>query len=393
MKKLIKTGLILVLAIAMIVPTLLISITADQSGTLTTYEATITNAKGGANAIATMTFDDGHPRTAEKLNELLAKYDAKASLMLYCTKSLSNATNINYWSAVASGGYLAMESHSYTHDYLTSNPNNTPPERLNEEKYDYETAGARDKIRESIPGQEVLAMTIPYANYVADARKHVIKNYYAALAGECALTVSSHAGKIMSLDPTFADPSTGSTPAGSWHNVIYARLQPIYSDSVYPQLTMENIIGYLDRCVEGKGWFITSCHGIYQGENQDLTEAQLIELLEAMNAYQKENKLWVTSFSEATKYIRERQNSKAIVTTYGDGTYYVDVTMADTTADGLSLTGEITMPDGTKSKIFDMPLTVKVELPSNWSNVTYSQAGGEESTVATLLSLVRHTLT
>jgi hypothetical protein len=36
--------------------------------------AEIMKVKGGARAIATMTFDDGHPRTSQRLNELLPKY-------------------------------------------------------------------------------------------------------------------------------------------------------------------------------------------------------------------------------------------------------------------------------------------------------------------------------
>ena len=51
--------------------------------------AEIMNVKGGARAIATMTFDDGHPRTSIKLNELLPRYGCRASLMLYTYKILT----------------------------------------------------------------------------------------------------------------------------------------------------------------------------------------------------------------------------------------------------------------------------------------------------------------
>ena len=375
--KLLKKSLVLLLAFTLMIPTFLIPTLADDASTKYFADASIEQAKGGADAIATMTFDDGKVKTAQKLNELLAKYDGKASLMLISDMNIATADQIEFWKLMLSEGYLAAESHSATHDYLTSNtsPGYTNPEHLCEEKYIYETKGALDKLLAAFPNQDVLAFTIPYSNYVPDARKHVMANYYAALAGECALTTPSHAGKVMSLDPPIGDPTTGSTPAGSWHNVLYTRLQPIYSTSSYPQLTMENIIGYLDRCVEQGGWFITSCHGIFPGENQDLTVEQLEMLLSAMSTHQKAGKLWIASFSEATKYIRERQNSTVSAYTYGEGEYFVELTMADKTADGLSLTKTVAMPDGSQRAVFDMPLTVKVELPESWAQVKYTQGG------------------
>ena len=326
-------------------------------------------AKGGARAVATMTFDDGHPRTSVKLCELLPKYSARASLMLYPRKSLATDDEIALWRGILDEGSLSAENHSMTHDYLTANPNYTKPEHLTEEKYVYETEESRNLLRNTFRGQDVLTFTVPYANYVPDARRHVIRTHYAALAGECVLTDPDNEGKMQSLDPPFADPTTGTTPAGSWHNVYYARLQPIYSDSVYPQLKMENIIGYLDRCVEDGGWFITSCHGIYYKENQDLTEEDLVMLLSRMNAYVKENKLWVATFSEAAKYLRERQNS-TVTERISDSCRELDLTMSERCADGLPLTPEI----------FNMPLTVRIDVDDGTVGVRYTQ--GERVSVA-----------
>lgn len=348
--------------------------------------AEIMRVKGGARAIATMTFDDGHPRTSRKLNELLAKYGAHASLMLYCRKSLRSEEEIDLWRDMLAPGYLSAENHSMTHDYLTSNPNYTKPEHLCEEKYVYETEESQRMIRDAFPGSDVLSFTIPYANYVLDARKHVIRTHYAALAGECVLTDRENVGMMQSLDPAYADPETGKTPAGSWHNVYYARLQPIYSrpregedKAIYPELTMDNIIGYLDRCVSLGGWFITSCHGIYQGENQDLTEEDMELLLSAMHEHAKENKLWIASFSEATKYVRERQNSTLSIREC-DGAYYVSLTMKEETPDGLSLKITKNAKGGDNEPIFNMPLTVRIELPERWDAVKYTQ--GENTFIA-----------
>lgn len=320
-------------------------------------------AKGGARAVATMTFDDGHPRTAARLNELLPKYGCRASLMLYCAKSLSSDDEIALWRGILEEGCLSAENHSMTHDYLTSNPNYTKPEHLCREKFVLETEEARDKIRNTLSGQDALAFTVPYANYVPEARRHVIRTHFAALAGECVLTDPDNRGKMQSLSPAFADPETGRTPAGCWHNVYYTRLQPIYSDTVYPELKMENIIAYLDRCVRDGGWFITSAHGIYHKENQDLTEGDLLMLLESLGGYVKKNLVWATTFTDAVKYLRERQNSTVRATENADGTFLVTLEMSEMTEDGLTL----------DPCIFNMPLTVRVTLDSDSVGVRYTQ--------------------
>lgn len=337
-----------------------------ERGTL--MKAQIMKAAGGADAIATMTFDDGKVRTAEKLNELLKKYDAKASLMLISDLNAATDEQICFWRDILSEGYLSAESHSATHDYLTSNPRYTKPEHLCEEKYLYETRGAYEKLKAAFPEQDLLAFTIPYANYLPDARKKVITTYYAALSHACALTTKEYEGRCQSLDPAPSDPKTGEAPAGSWHCVYYSRLQPIYSvprvdkgetKAIYPQLSMENIIGYLDKCVKESGWFITSAHGIFPGENQDLSVEDMELLLSAMSEYKKKNKLWIATFSEAVKYVRERQGAHLEYTEV-DGGCTVRITLDDKTPEGLSLSPEV----------FNYPLTVKLLLPDGAFGVT-----------------------
>ena len=55
---------------------------SDKSETLETYSAEILPVKGGASAIATMTFDDGEHQTVSTLVPLLEEYGLKASLMV-----------------------------------------------------------------------------------------------------------------------------------------------------------------------------------------------------------------------------------------------------------------------------------------------------------------------
>ncbi len=354
---------------------------------LRTANATLTDAPNGATAIATLTFDDGLVQTATKLNELCAEYGVKASLMLISQNDRTTA-NVDFWNALLADGNLSAEGHGRYHDYIGGNPNYYPgyqggyrPEDETIENINDEILGSLADLREMFPTQDVLGYTVPSSNYIANAYKVLYQNYYAALGGECVLTIPGNEGRRQLLDPYTSDPTTGSYKAGSWHQLYYVRLQPEAprnNPAAYPQLTMENIIGYLDQCVNEGGWFITSAHGMYEDGYIDYTEEDLRQLMSRISEHQNGGKLWSATFSDATKYIRERQNSTIAVTTYGDGIYYANLTMADKTAEGLPLNVLVDMPDGSKRQIFDMPLTVKVEVPTGWSKIAYSQAGGDE---------------
>ena len=380
-------------AYAEIVPNSGAVLVTDATKDLTLYNtaASLTLAKDGANAIATLTFDDGLSQTASKLNELCAEYGVKASLMIP-SNSWRLVNSLSFWKQLVSEGNLSIEGHGKNHDYIGGNPNysgyvpgNDSPENINDE-----ILGSLADYRNYLPDQDALGYTVPSATYITEAYKVLYQNYYAAIGGECVLSESSNIGKVQSLDPATGDPATGAYKEGSWYQLYYARFQPlaaVANPQYYANLTMENILGYLDSCVESNGWFITSAHGMFEEGYLDYTEEDAIALLSKIGKYQDEGKVWSATFSEAIKYIRERQNSTIKVTTYGDGVYFADLTMADKTAEGLSLNVLVDMPDGTQRQIFNMPLTVKVEVPNGWTEVQYTQAGGSEQYAATFTEL------
>lgn len=329
---------------------------ADEDIPSVRVDATLTPAKGGATSIATMTFDDGLVGTANKLNELCAKYDAKASLMLITDRI--NDSNAAMWREIFAKGYLSAESHSSNHNYIVnpghanySAANNTP-EAIYEE-----IAGSYADLKRYFPAQDVLTFGIPYSSYVKEAMDCLRENFYAVRGGNCAISYPSVQGKMQSLDPTFG------TELGSWYNPVGVRMMPEKHES-YPTITNDTLAAYLDKCVSEGGWFLSAAHGIVEGENMDITVENLSLLLAKMQHYQNQGKLWVATYSEATKYIRERQSST--VTAYERlGNIFVDLSMAENTADGLPLPADV----------FNMPLTVKVRVPDTYGRIEYTQAG------------------
>ncbi len=356
-----------------------VSITnADEEIAKTPVKATLTKVKGGANAIASLTFDDGKVKTAYEVNELCKQYNCKASLMLITDRI--DASNQAMWNQLFAEGYVAPESHSSNHEYLTPNPPSgvTPEEHAKNqtpENIADEITGSLHDLQRWFPNYDTLSFGIPYSSYSKEAYAELNKSFYSSRGGVCVLTYSGYQGKVQSLDPAIG------YKAGDWYQLLGVRMMgekanPSNPDlnggapvENYAVLTVENIVGYLNQCVKDGGWFVATAHGIVPGENLDITVEDLGQIMAVMQRLQDQNKLWVATLSEATKYIRERQNSKATAYMTFDG-MYVEVTMDDMTEDGLPLT-----PD-----VFNMPLTVKVELPETWGRVVYSQAGGEEKT-------------
>jgi hypothetical protein len=163
---------------------------------------------------------------------------------------------------------------------------------------------------------------------------------------------------MQSLDPTFDG------KLGSRFYPYAVRMMP--EKPVYDMITPEALCDYLDKCVREGGWFISVAHGIIEGENLDITVDDLGNIMKKAEEYAKCGDLWVTDISTAIKYVRERQNTALTATENADGTVTVELNMADVTADGLPLPREV----------FNLPLTVKLELPEGTAAVEY-ELGGE----------------
>ncbi len=353
--------LLSVLVTALIVPAFA---TTDGTGEKVDVEAVITPAKGGATGIVSMTYDDGIYDTAVLLNQLFAEYGLEASLMMSSTLG-GSANTVERWNALFADGRLEPQSHSMTHTNLHGTNSQTGLPITNgwtNDDYVKEIGGSKTFFENTFPVYDSLTFAVPNSNYNATELAIVGDYFYAARGGACVLNTSSYSGKYQSLNPLI--PGVGNTTystVGNWYNPYMVRMQP--NASVYSETSSAaNIISYVERCIANEGWFISLTHGV--SDSGDMTEAQAREIFAAMQKYQKAGKLWVAKFSDATKYVRERQNSEASAYSL-DGKYYVSVTMGSTTADGLPLTADV----------FDYPLTVKIEVPRDWTRVSYTLNG------------------
>ena len=314
-------------------------------------EASFELAYGGVNGIFSMTFDDGDIATTNWLNEVFERYNLYGSTMNIPYKNFATEELEETWREILAKGRLEAENHSMTHkplpaqwwsNYSKYEANNT------EANYQYEIVDAYNRILE-VTGRAPLAFA-PSNNTLYDDAVKVVQQYHYVMRQGLRWNISS--GKWQSLDPIVNatynshEANSSSAGAGGWYNPYMM------------SFASNPIIEGLDVAANEGAWLITMCHDI--GPEGDVDFDVALSFFEHAAKLQNEGKLWVTTFGNATKYIRERQNSTVNAVIRGENVY-ITVTMAEMTEDNLPL----------PTDVFNHPLTVKVAVPA-CDAVTYT---------------------
>ncbi len=278
----------------------------------------IMEAKNGATSIVTLTMDDGVQGYVEKFNSLYQTYGLRGTAMVWSNRL---AENLAFYSRIFEQGYIDLGSHSKTHVTLTSS--------VTDEVREAEIKGSQSEMKAMFPGQEVITYA-PADNKLDDRSLELAKETYWAI----------RRGKrgFNSLNP----PEDG---IGGWYDL---KIQGVYNpiDMNEQDCTLDHL---LDIAAEEPVWMIEMFHGLDGGFGA-VSTAVATQHFKKMSEMQNEGKIWVASFPEATKYIRERQN-----------TVISDVATEDTRTVTLTMTN---LPED----IFNAPLTVKSEVPADWAS-------------------------
>ena len=347
----------------------------------TTYTAVCENgavilpAKGGAKGIFTMTYDDAQLDVARWVNEENKKYGLAGSCMLIADRSaLQN--NLAEWTALFADGTLEPQSHSMSHDtvpdegsgkFAELKGNNTQP------KYQYELVDAKAKLEELFPGRNIICFapasnslsTYSFAldaNGNADFSRPISDGGAQAVAQATYYAIRKGHRGIQSLDPTF------DAKGGGWYNLCIQAFSSYEGAAKLPAAK-----SWLDDTVKDGGWLIVMCHGI-DGPNAkgtspiEITEAEADAFFAYAGEYVRSGEIWAATFGDATKYIRERQNT-TVAERYDkeNGVIYVDMKINRTAKDGKVLT----------KSIFNYPLTVEARVPDTWKSVMVSGGIGK----------------
>ena len=346
--------------------------------------ASILAAKDGAKGIFTMTYDDGKYNTAVWVNEENKKYGLTGSCMMVpnWAKNYPDFTfedgSIDKWKALFRQGTLEPQSHSMSHETIGILANETSSHWENwkyncyQENYDYQLVQAKTAIRRAFPGNDVLCFapsnnTLSTISWASDGNGNLLKNgngeYYTVndggalkVAQKTYYAIRQGSRGVQSLSPTLdAEP-------GGWYNLRIRAFKDFSGDD---KLTQGK--NWLDETVRDGNWLIVMCHGI-TSTGGDIKQSLADQFFAYAGEYVKTGKLWSATFGDATKYVRERQNTE-VSERYEDGTVYVDMKINRTAGDGKYL----------GATVFNYPLTVEVCVPASWTSVSYENGGNTET--------------
>ena len=343
--------IIAIIIIATALFTIAVSASAAESpGTETPVYAEITTVYGDRDGIVSMTFDDGYYETALLLQELFEEYDLYGTLMM-TEKSASGKVyaSPNAWNELFDKGRLDPQNHSATHMDLTEKAT----ENQNKATFKSEILDSKTALEEYFPEYDIIAYAVPYGR-MSDAAMEYAKEYYYAIR-------YTEPG-VQTLDPDFSD------DVGSWYKmnsppVMYNHLRDD------PQAQWQMIKTRIDAGIEG--WYAPIIHRVGDVNDTDLPLEVAHLMFSYISELNEEGKVWVTTYTNAIKYVRERQNS-TVSAWEEDGDLYVRITMSEYTDDGKAL----------PLNIFNHPLTVKVEVPDSYGNINYTTGGVEYTATA-----------
>lgn len=289
------------------------------------YTSEILPVKDGRDAILTITLDDGFIESGKFYKEQFEKNDIKGSMMLIVDWAKKNP---QAYEELISTGHIEIESHSMTHVVLN--------EETDDETRKREIVDSREMLLEMFPTQQVLCFAP--SNNTSDPKSDELikKTYYAMRKGVRGFN---------SLSPSEKD----------WYNLkTQGALSTVEEDEMH---------GWIDTAISQNRWLIEMWHSIEEyadGSYHPVLKAVAERHFEKIGQAQKEGKLWVATFGEATKYLRECQAA-----------LLVDNEEPDSRV--------IKLEDNLPDDVFDYPLTIKSYVPADWVSAKVVQGDTEQS--------------
>ena len=263
--------------------------------------STIADTYRGADAIVTIISDDGIYDSCVNLDKIFSDRN------LHCT--VAGVVSIvephkDEWNELLKHGTIDLVSHSYDHIRMEEGKEISQ----NMEALKHEIIDA-DKWYEDWLGDEQIVFVCP-ENQMCEKGYEILKrnNFWSVRRG--------HRG-YNSLSPDEG------IEYGQWYNLM---VQGICDDDV--DLTVRN--GWIDTAINDKLWLIEMWHNVmpeFDGGYQTILLSDTEEHLNYIEEKSIDNDIWVATYDEAVKYLREKQNSKLYSYIYdGKLILYVELT-------------------------------------------------------------------
>jgi peptidoglycan/xylan/chitin deacetylase (PgdA/CDA1 family) len=219
-----------------------------------------------------------------------------------------------------------IANHSVTHPFMPA---------LDEANIVYEIEKANDDIREQLGPKHTFSIEAPYG--IDDPRVRPV------VASRFALTRNWVTDEFMDgfLRDDRRDPTTSTKPYVQWQRGPLART------------TLDAMKGWVDTSIGHGIWLVLVFHGIEGIGYEALTTETMRAYLDYIKDH--DSRLWIATFQDGAKYARERVHSSVRSTATGD-------------------TIEVSVTQSLDPKLYDVPLTARTAIPSDWRLVRFHQA-------------------
>ncbi len=316
--------------------------------------AVVEKVKDGRDAIVVISHDDGHRSTATYLAEEFERLDLRGTLSLIASRVYDPETgerkeeDIEFWQGILDTGRFNISSHTMTHKFwgLTDEDERGTYSDYSGNTYDYEleagnitneTKGSRDILREIFPSQRVLTFvkagfgTHSSGVSLSDKALEIIEQYYIGTrwdGGGLETVPSSDPYKFKSFMVRSGEDET------TW-------------------------IPLVDQAIEKKGAIVFLFHNIVEGtaSGHSVEQEDATKLLEYVAEQVDEGKVWCTYFEDAVIYTEEVRSAR------------VSSSMLD---DKIT----VTVADELDNEIYNQALTVKCQVPDDWTTVMAEMPDG-----------------
>jgi hypothetical protein len=311
------------------------------SSTSTVGSNSICAVKDNKKGIVTLISDDGLYNSVMVLMSYWQKYGLRGTCALSTgwiagegivngANGIGNGYPNSYygtwaqWNSLFNNG-LDIANHTQSHVNLVSI--NSDSARLN-----FEINGAKQRIDLNIPYYHTIGFVAPFGATSDESRNVIAQHQYAN---------ATTAAGYNSLSPT------------------EEQFFDLNRMPVIEGLDTATANGWINTAIANNQWVIEMLHGT-NGEAFAPIDTALINLHSAYIS-KRSNDILCATYSDAIKYIREKQNAT------------VSLMLVDTDRLYLNLTHTL------DNIIFNYPLTLRTEVPGSWSSVNITQNGQTHS--------------
>lgn len=293
----------------------------------------IAEVKDDAYCIVTIVSDDGMYESSELLNELAEKNDIDITVagVGYYVKPYEEG-----WKEILKGGHTELISHTSSHLVLGQGTEFAQDyDALN-----YEITGMQKYLMKTFDSKQI-AFVWP--------ENSPCKMGYRILKKDGYLSVRGGDRGMNTLSPDEG------TNAGDWYNLCIMGILDNNADTATQN-------SWVDAAIDGNNWLIEMWHDVAKEENgryQTFLYDEADKHMSYIAEKQNEGKVWAANYTEATLYLKEKQNTSV---------------SAEYTKGKIKLSSKFT-DDKMPKDIFDYPLTIKISIPPELSDKSFSING------------------